>query len=53
MSWAWLVSWIVIHAKEIPNALIPDLSKFFACWLMVTESHANAINATVIELVFD
>jgi hypothetical protein len=51
-SWTWLVSWIVIHANEIPSALIPDLSKFFECWLMVTQGHANAINAGVIELCF-
>jgi hypothetical protein len=53
ISWTWLASWIVIHANEIPSALIPDLSKFFACWLMVTQSRTNAINAGVIELVFD
>jgi hypothetical protein len=53
ISWTWLASWIVIHANEIPSALIPDVSKFFACWLTVTQSHANGINARIVGLIFD
>jgi hypothetical protein len=52
LGWAWLVLWLVVHAKSLPTALIPDISKVFQAWLISTQNQSLPFNATIVELLF-
>lgn len=52
-GWAWLILWLVANAKELPVRLIPDLARLFQGWLCATQSHSIALNARVVELLYN
>jgi hypothetical protein len=53
LGWTWLVLWLVVHARSLPTALIPDMSKVFQAWLISTQNESLPFNATIVELLFE
>ena len=52
LGWMWLILWLVIEAKSLPTALIPDISKVFQAWLISTHGQSLRFNPTIVGLLF-
>jgi energy-coupling factor transporter ATP-binding protein EcfA2 len=53
LGWIWLVLWLVANAKELPEALTPDVAKVFQSWLMATQNQSLPFNAHVVGMLFE
>lgn len=47
-AWASVVMWTALRAEQIPSALIPDLTKVFQLWLVVTQAQQADMNSAVV-----
>jgi hypothetical protein len=52
-GWMWLVLWLVSVGKSLPTALIPDASKVFQAWLIITQHQRLGINGLVVGVLFE
>lgn len=53
IGWTWLVLWLVANAKSLPTALIPDVSKVFQSWLILTHNQSLPFNTEIVGLLFE